>query len=129
MTTPVPPAHAGRAAPGDTEKKTMTPAEKVYRDAAAKADSWAEKEEAAGHLDAASTLTALAAAAKEKADLLAAADSSKPPALRVGDPAYSGRPCVMCGETRGVLSHGGLLCACSNPSCIRYGNPVPTLRF
>jgi hypothetical protein len=101
----------------------MTPAEKTFRDAAAKADAWADKAESAGRLEDAATLATLAAAAKDKADRIAAAEIERPPALRgAADPDPS-TACALCGA-HGVRLPGHGLLACSNRSCIRHGLPV-----
>ena len=105
----------------------MTDAEKCYRDAAAKADEWAVKAETSGRLEDTATLAILAAAALYKADRLAIADAEKPPALQNGAAPSISHRCVLCGAPC-VLSHGGLLAACTSRDCIRYGTPGQTVR-
>lgn len=105
----------------------MTDAEKCYRDAASKADEWTVKAETSGRLEDAATLTILAAAATYKATRLAMEDADKPPALQGDVVATPDARCVICAAPC-VLSHGGLLAACTNPDCVRYGTSGPTLR-
>lgn len=106
----------------------MTPAEKTLRDAAAKADAWAEKAESAGRLEDAATLAALAACATEKAALLAKAEASRPPALRGDSEPDPSTACALCGAP-GVRTSRGLLLACTNPDCCRHGIPVAATVF
>lgn len=106
----------------------MTAAENNFRAAAAKADAWAEKAEAAGRLEDAATLATLAAAAKEKADALAKAASALPPALRRGCEPDPSTACSLCGAP-GVRANGGLTLACTGCTCVRYGSPVAATVF
>lgn len=123
---------APRVNPADAgtglEAQAMTPAEKTYRDAAAKADAWADKAEASGRLEDAATLTTLAAAANEKADRLAAAETARPPVLRGPAEPDTSTACALCGA-HGVRTSGGLLLACTNPDCCRYGTSVAATVF
>lgn len=106
----------------------MTAAEKTFRDAAAKADAWAAKAEAAGRLEDAATLATLAAAANEKAVRLAKAEAVLPPALRAGAGPDPSTACSLCGAP-GVRSGNGLLLACTGPDCCRFGIPVAATVF
>lgn len=106
----------------------MTSQEKHCRDAAAKADLWADKAEAAGRLEDAATLAALAAWAKERADRIAAS-SAKMAAVTPDDASPDpSTACRLCGSP-GIRAHGGLLLACSNPACIRNGSAVAATVF
>jgi hypothetical protein len=105
----------------------MTDAEKCCRDAAAKADEWAVKAETSGRLEDTATLAILAAAALYKADRLAIADAEKPTALQNGAAPSPTHLCALCGAPC-VLSHGGLLAACTSRDCVRYGTPGNTTR-
>ncbi len=106
----------------------MTPAEKQYRTAAAQANAWADKAEASGRLLDAATLTTLAASASEKADLMATADASRPSLLRGSAEPDPQTSCALCG-CPGIRRNGGLLLACTNPSCCRYGTAVAATVF
>lgn len=106
----------------------MNAAEKTYRDAAAKADAWAEKAESAGRLEDAATLMTLAASANDKADRLAKADAARPPVLRSGSEPDPSTACCLCGA-RGIRTSNGLMLACTNPDCCRYGSPVAATVF
>ena len=106
----------------------MTAAESCLREAAAKADAWAEKAEASGRLGDAASLCVLASSAKEKADALAVAEASRPPALRGDSAPDPSTACALCGSP-GIRKSAGLLLACSNPGCLRYGAPVAATVF
>lgn len=106
----------------------MTAAEKHWRDAAAAADAWAEKAERAGRLEDASTLCSLAAAANEKAGLVAKAEAARPPALRGAPAPDPSTACALCGSP-GVRVPGLPLIACTNAKCIRRGLPVAASVF
>lgn len=106
----------------------MTAAEKTCRDAAAKADAWADKAETSGRLEDAAVLTTLACAALEKAARLAAAEAARPPVLRGPAEPDPSTACSLCGA-RGVRASGGLLLACTNPDCCRYGSAVAATVF
>mgnify|MGYP001167468865 CR=1 FL=1 len=121
----------GRKAGPQFPLKTMTSLEKSLRDAAAKADTWAEKAEKAeqaGRLEDAATLCTLAAAAKEKADRLAQSEAALPPVCRGDSVPDASTACSICGAP-GIRSHAGLMLACTNPECIRYGSAVAATVF